>query len=85
MAAGGSSGTEAQLAVIGGVVQGVLEKVLNRGQPLTGNGNGPSRVSSDGDSGKSLLRKGEATKRGSTGNSGDTLCTREAPVLSSTH
>ena len=63
MAVGGSSGTDTQLAAIGGVVQGLLVKALNRGQPLTGNGSGPSRVSSDGDNGKSLWREGEATKR----------------------
>ena len=62
MAAGGSSGTDTQLAAIGGIVQGLLVKALYRGQPSTGNGSGPSRVSSDGDNSKSLWREGEATK-----------------------
>ena len=57
-AAGGSGFTDAQLAAIGGLVEGLLEKALSRtrGQPSTGDESGPSRSSGDGDRGKSLLR-----------------------------
>ena len=81
VAAGGSGFTDAQLAAIGGIIQELLEKALSKGQPLTGDGSGPSRVSSNGDCGKSLLREREETKRGNMGKNGDTIRSREEPVI----
>ena len=71
MAAGGLGYSGRAVGSDWRAVQGLLEKELYRGQPLIGKGSGPSHVSSDGGSGKPLLRKREETKRGSTGKSWD--------------
>ena len=56
VATGETAFTDGQLAAIGAVVQGLLEKVYSKGQPHSGVGSGPSRGSDKGESGESLAR-----------------------------
>ena len=85
MAAGGSGCSDAQLTMIGGQCRVCWRRRCIGAWPSIGKGSGPSQLSSDGGSGKPQLREREATKRGSTGKSGDAVCTREGTVLSPTH
>ena len=66
--AGASGFTDAQLEAIGGVSRGATREgaLLSkaRGQSSTGDESGPSRGSSDGDSGKSLLIGGAEVRGG---------------------
>ena len=70
MAAGGSGCSDAQLTMIGGQCRVCWRRRCIGAWPSIGKGSGPSQVSSDGGSGKPLLREREATKRGSTGKCG---------------
>ena len=58
---------DAQVAVIGRMVQGLMEEVLSRGQSASGVWNGPSQISSDRECGKSQLREREVGVRWKAG------------------
>ena len=61
-ATGGAGITQAQLASIGEVVQGLVDKALHRVRPTGGDGDGPSRGTSDGITGE-LEARGRAGVR----------------------
>ena len=63
-ATGGAGFTEAQLASIGGVVQGLLDKALRKDRPAGGDGGGPSWGTSDGETGELEARGGAGVRYG---------------------